>query len=68
MSGIKYQFRLNEDIQNKSDELLIKTFQRSMLKIQNIAKIKAPVDYIQSHKFQIILYLKHLLLMLIFDY
>lgn len=44
MSGVKYQFRLNEDIQNKSDELLIKTFQRSMLQIQNLAKIKAPVD------------------------
>jgi len=44
MSGINYQFRLNEDIQNKSDELLIKTFQRSMLQIQNLAKIKAPVD------------------------
>jgi len=44
MGGINYQFRLNEDIQNKSDELLIKTFQRSMLQIQNLAKIKAPVD------------------------
>lgn len=44
MSGVKYQFRLNEDIQNKSEELLVKTFQRSMLQIQNLAKIKAPVD------------------------
>lgn len=44
MSGVKYQFRLNEDVQNKSNELLIKTFQRSMLEIQNLAKIKAPVD------------------------
>lgn len=44
MSGVKYQFRLNEDIQNKSEELLVKTFQRSMLQVQNLAKIKAPVD------------------------
>ena len=44
MSGIKYQFRLNEDVQNKSKELLIKTFQRSMVEIQNLAKMKAPVD------------------------
>lgn len=44
MGGLKYQFKLNEDIEGKSNELLVKTFQRSMLQIQNLAKIKAPVD------------------------
>lgn len=42
--NLKYEVSLINNIDKISDDVLVKTFQRAMLEIQNQSKINAPVD------------------------